>query len=121
MGFPKGWNMYKDKNGHYQYTGMDCIKNTCRAWKQKPYCAAKIVMNLGRCTSCCCNQGLTRSSVAVGLVHGGDVKCGTWFTIMDVVARVYMSLWRNFMMADHYGPRCWTPWGYKSSGTGKRL
>jgi len=71
-----------------------------------PSCTAHFQLSIGRCTTCCCKQGLITSSISSGLVHGPLGSCAMWFSTVDVAVRLFISVWRTVLTIDNYGTRC---------------
>jgi len=71
-----------------------------------PECTSKFKMAMGRCTTCCCKEGLTNLQISHSLVQGKLIKCGVWFGALDALLRSLMSLYRAGMVIQQFAGRC---------------
>ena len=71
-----------------------------------------------RCTTCCCKDGLVKSGISSGLTYAGPTQeaspvcsptqCGVWFTTMDVMARMVISMNRAARVTEYLAPPCFS-------------
>jgi len=71
-----------------------------------PECTSKFQMAMGRCTTCCCKEGLTNLQISHALIQGKLIDCGVWFGAVDSLLRAVMSLFRSGMVIGAFGGRC---------------
>jgi len=81
-------------------------------------CAARVVVSLKRCTSCCCKGGMSGSSVGLSLFTDSkgkpysptsiQSKCGAWLTTLDSLVRAIMGLVRATVVVDAFGSSCFS-------------
>lgn len=74
-----------------------------------PECAAKFVINIDKCRTCCCKEGLIRSGIKSELVTENGPYCRTWFnSVPDMLTRAWASLYRSFISLQTLGTTCFT-------------
>ena len=71
-------------------------------------CTTRFRLTLGRCSTCCCRNGFFTNTIHHSLVHGSRLKCGTFFSISDALARTAVSMVRVYTMATVYAHTCFS-------------
>jgi len=95
--------------------------------KHAPYiqCEAVLTIQLVRCSTCCCSDGLIKSSVSAALVYkaeGADgAMCGSWFATADSTVRGVITSMRVLQYAMYIVPTCFIRNKFGTTGArGKR-
>lgn len=93
--------------------GMKCIgHNHAHKLVEKeepmeaPLCAARAVLSLDLCNTCCCKSGAVSTNASMSLITGTRHKCGAWMAAADFGMRGIMSIARIFLIVDKFGDRC---------------
>ena len=73
-------------------------------------CEGAFTIQLVRCSTCCCKDGLIKSAVSASLLYKAPGKrgivCGEWFAVSDVFIRLVLLGMRVLQYAMYISPVC---------------
>lgn len=71
-------------------------------------CISRLVVRLGRCSTCCCATGRLSSAVEHQLLVGNEKDCTAWFSVADAAVRLVVGVWRSALFVQLLVPSCST-------------
>ena len=96
-------HLKQDDEGHLKQVGtplLDLVNG-----KFAPGCITHLTISLGKCSTCCCKEGLSTTDIAHKLVYGTHRKCGPFFGMADSLVRLMITAWRaGILLADYQRP-----------------
>merc|ERR1711939_49128 len=75
-----------------------------------PQCVAEFDVQASTCSTCCCEDGPTKSSVHSRLVlSDGSMNCNGWFLgAADAFTRIFVGMYRTYQIITRLQPVCFS-------------